>query len=161
MNPMKRTNKQRLWQWAMASTLIVTAAAVHAEFSPRADPLADRELDNLRGGFLVGGMEIAIGLEQIITIDGQTEVVNQLFIPNLNSLSSLAAIGPIVSERLGSQLGVTTSLQGTGVLTHIQNSLDDRVIQNLRSLNIELSNVGQSNGLPAGVASHLLQSPGH
>lgn len=46
--------------------------------------LADEELDRLRGGFMQDGLEISIGLDQIVALNGQELIVNRLTIPNLN-----------------------------------------------------------------------------
>jgi hypothetical protein len=135
------------------------ATVAHADFSPSVAILEDAVLDNLRGGFLLGDVEIAIGLEQIVAIDGETQVINQLFIPNLNQ--ARPDINQVVSHQINSQVLVATKLtQGLGILTQIQNSLDHTLIQNMRSLNIELSNIGKLNVITPGLGSHFLQSPG-
>ncbi|GAA0844350.1 hypothetical protein GCM10009113_15690 [Marinobacter szutsaonensis] len=49
--------------------------------------LTDEQLSELRGGFVtLDNLEIAIGLEQLVAVDGETLVLNRLTIPNLNQV---------------------------------------------------------------------------
>ncbi|AZT85267.1 hypothetical protein EHN06_17855 [Marinobacter sp. NP-4(2019)] len=128
-------------------------------------PLADSELAELRGGFEMGNLEIAIGLEQIVSVNGDTLVVNRLTIPNLNQVvrngtvehhmeTVLQVAGPDqkVGSRVSSNLG-----DSSGWMTLIQNNLDQTVIQNVQQLNIELNNVGNGVRLPNSLNDHLMQ----
>ncbi|MEC8898004.1 MAG: hypothetical protein VX991_06685, partial [Pseudomonadota bacterium] len=87
--------------WAVLITLSLLAGPVHAELRLPVTSLADTELDQLRGGFLMNNLEISIGLEQVLAVNGQTLVVNRLTIPNLND--------PMAADRLSTQLA---SIQG-------------------------------------------------
>jgi hypothetical protein len=142
------------------------ATSAQAQFNPATLPLDDAALSELRGGFLLGDLEIAIGLEQIVAINGEIQVINQLNIPNLNLTSPMVEListnQMVHNEMDGSSVLVNNQLlPGAGIFTQIQNSLDQQVIQNMRTLNIELNNVGGFNGfIPSLTDSHLLQSPG-
>ena len=68
--------------WAVLITLSLLAGPVHAELRLPVTSLADTELDQLRGGFVMNNLEISIGLEQVLAVNGQTLVVNRLTIPN-------------------------------------------------------------------------------
>lgn len=133
--------------------LLALSLMAHAESSPWPEPvLADDELAQLRGGFLVGDLEIYIGLEQMVAVNGETLVVNRLTIPNLNQPvmpgdveqvleTSLAVPVDLLPEGTFVQTDITNN---SAILTRIQNSLDDTVIQKLQQLNIELNNIDPS-----------------
>lgn len=136
-----------------------------AELALPVAPLANPELAELRGGFVLDNLEIAIGLEQIVSVNGDTMVVNHLNIPNLNQ----SVHGGIVEHQLETVLQVAGPNQQTGPrvsgnlsdssgwMTMIQNNLDRTVIQNVQQLNIELNNIGSGVQLPAHLNDHLVQ----
>lgn len=150
----------------LAIAMYVGTATARAGFNPTVAPLNDAALSELRGGFALGDLEIAIGLEQIIAINGETQVINRLSIPNLNGTSPMAELisnNHIVRNEMGNSSALIANQlrPGAGIFTQIQNSLDRQVIQNMRTLNIEFKNAGGINGFtPALMNSHLLQSPG-
>lgn len=140
-------------------------APLHAQLVLPVEPLSDTELASLRGGFVVDNLEIAIGLEQVVAINGETMVVNRLTIPNLNQvvngraldhhLETLVQFAGPHQDRRGV---IASNLQGTaGWLTLIQNNLDSTVVQNIRQLNIELNNLGSGYQIPSRLNDHLLQ----
>ena len=141
--------------WAVLITLSLLAGPVHAELRLPVTSLADTELDQLRGGFVMNNLEISIGLEQVLAVNGQTLVVNRLTIPNLNDpmaadrLSTQLASIRGAWESEGGQLALDTAVAGSGGwMTVIQNSLNGTTIQNIRQLNIELNNLGGAYRLP-------------
>lgn len=152
--------------------LIVAALAgllwnqpLRAELVLSVTPLADPELAELRGGFEMGNLEIAIGLEQIVSVNGDTLVVNRLTIPNLNQVvrdgtvehqleTVLQVAGP--DQQIGSRVSSNLS-DSSGWMTLIQNNLDRTVIQNVQQLNIELNNVGNGVRLPNNLNDQLVQ----
>ncbi len=128
-------------------------------------PLADPELAELRGGFEMGNLEIAIGLEQIVSVNGDTLVVNRLTIPNMNQVvrdgivehqleTVLQVAGP--DQQIGSRVSGNLS-DSSGWMTLIQNNLDQTVIQNVQQLNIELNNVSNGVRLPNNLNDQLVQ----
>ncbi|WP_092015714.1 hypothetical protein [Marinobacter daqiaonensis] len=134
------------------------------EFDFRGVPLADEELDQLRGGFLRGDLEISIGLDQIVTFNGEELVVNRLTIPNLNQRVSGRAMDyshETVIQILrpdqtgGARVATNPSVGGQGWTTVIQNNLNDSVIQNIHQLNIELDNLAVSHQMPLHLGEHL------
>ncbi|MFL1456429.1 hypothetical protein ACJO5Y_18460 [Marinobacter sp. GN3S48] len=138
---------------------------VVAELALPVTPLANPELAELRGGFVLDNLEIAIGLEQIVSVNGDTMVVNRLNIPNLNQSvhggvvehqleTVLQVVGP--NQQAGPRVSGNLS-DSSGWMTMIQNNLDSTVIQNVQQLNIELNNIGRGVQLPAQLNDHLLQ----
>lgn len=134
---------------------LMSATSLQAEMRLTEAPLSDAELAQLRGGFVVDGLEIAIGLEQVVAINGETQVVNHLRIPNLNQ--------QLANDRLLQQMETVLVAQGAasegvrlmsgvagngGWITILQNSLDSTTIQNIRQLDIELKNVGGAYRFP-------------
>ena len=79
----------------LVAFLILTGTA-GAELKLPVQALPDAELAMLRGGFVLDGLEIAIGLEQLVAVNGETLVVNRLNIPDLNQAMS--------SDRLTQQM---------------------------------------------------------
>ncbi|WP_204355709.1 hypothetical protein [Marinobacter bohaiensis] len=193
----------------LAGTAPVLAAT---QWSQGLSPLDNPELDQQRGGFQLGNLEISIGLEQIVAIDGQIEVVNRLMINNLNQRLNQGPVVPSIEQvrvnvpevnvpsvagggsgssggssgSSGSPSGSTGSPVSSGSgstviagpvinaspasiaasdlrsgawMTRIQNDVNDRVIQNLQSLNIELKNVGLPSYLPEVLGDQFLQTP--
>lgn len=148
----------------IVATALVVAAPVSAELDLRATPLADEELDRLRGGFLRGGLEISIGLDQIVNVNGEQLVVNRLIIPNLNQRVgdramdySRETIVQVMQPDQPTGARVATGLGGGGQgwTTVIQNSLNATVIQNIHQLNIELNNLAVSHQVPMHLGEHL------
>ncbi|WP_375171777.1 hypothetical protein [Marinobacter sp.] len=156
---------------ALALTLMVglaVAPALSAAVFPE-QALSDEELASLRGGFVLDNFEIRIGLEQVVSIDGETLAVNRLTIPNLNQATNGADVPHTVETVVtggnggrGGQTLVSSNSGNGGWLTLIQNSLNGTAIQNSRKLNIELNNFGASfNRLPDSMRDPVLQMLNH
>ncbi|WP_303285847.1 hypothetical protein [Marinobacter sp. SS8-8] len=139
--------------------------SVRAELTLGVEPLSDLELAEYRGGFLMDSLEISIGLEQIVGINGDTLVINRLTIPNLNQNvngglvdSQMDTVLEVVSANRIGGARVSSNMAGpNGWMTIVQNSLDSTVIQNMHQLNIELKNVGAGNQFPARLSDQLVQ----
>jgi len=150
--------------------LVVSFAAVspsvQAELTLGVAPLSDPELSEYRGGFLMDNLEISIGLEQIVGINGDTLVVNRLTIPNLNQAVNgglvdhqMDTVLEVISANRSGGARVASNMAGpNGWMTVIQNNLDSTVIQNMHQLNIELNNLGVAgNQFPARFSDQLIQ----
>ncbi len=152
------------WRAPFAAVLLLVSIPSAAELSLTALPLADEVLANQRGGFVVGNLEIAIGLEQLVAVNGETVVVSRLYIPNLNQDGRNEAIvsqleTALAVPDLGEGTVIDTRLvNDAGVLTKIQNSMNDTLIQTLREYNIELNNFDTNVRLPGELDSQFLQS---
>lgn len=145
--------------WAV----ILGAGAVQAEMSLAETPLTDTELAQLRGGFMLDGLEIAIGLEQVVAINGETQVINRLRIPNLNQqlnneqlMQQMASV--LVTQGAGPEgVRLTSGAGGSGGwITVLQNSLNSTTIQHIRQLDIELNNFGGAYRYPRDTGLPLL-----
>lgn len=208
-----RSSRALLLGLVLAGGVAVPTLSLALDSLPLSDPLADNVLDQQRGGFRIGNLEISIGLEQIVAINGDIQVVNRLTIPNLNqsirdgvmeqlveiarpasgqspgakpSPASQSPTSPSQTPPRGSvaevpvvrggtdtsvsvpaaaiarepALVAASELRNGGWITQIQNSLDQTLIQNIRSLNIQIDNVGvPSVNVPEISGSHLLLSP--
>ena len=143
--------------------VLLLSGPLQAELEMAERPLSDSELAELRGGFLLEGLEISIGLEQLVAVNGETLVINRLTIPNLNQLGkgdhllqqmeSVLAVQGLDADRLG--IVSNTAGQG-GWMTVIQNNLNSSTIQHIRQLNIELNNFGGAYRLPSDAGLPLL-----
>lgn len=154
-----------------AIALLVTSFAIlvppaQSELRLGTEPLSDPELSAYRGGFLMDGLEISIGLEQIVGINGDTMVINRLTIPNLNQTVNggalvdlqMETVFEVISANRSGGSRVASNMGGpNGWMTVVQNSLDSTVIQNMHQLNIELNNLGAGNQFPARFSDQLIQ----
>ncbi|WP_197025621.1 hypothetical protein [Marinobacter sp. HL-58] len=151
----------------MIVSFATVSPAVRAELSLGVEPLSDPELSEYRGGFLMDDLEISIGLEQVVGINGDTLVVNRLTIPNLNQTVNgglvdhqMETVLEVISANRSGGARVSSNMAGTnGWMTVVQNNLDSTVIQNMHQLNIELNNLGAGvgNQFPARFSDQLVQ----
>ena len=97
-----------------------------------------------RGGFIdENGLKITVGLESLVRVNGELRSQLQVQLPDLAQLAkagtTLNGQMAVVQNGTGNSLPADLGNQVSGLSTFIQNSLDDQVIQNLKSLNIEIS----------------------
>ncbi|WP_323751606.1 hypothetical protein [Marinobacter sp.] len=157
-------NRQRMVVFVLAAGMNVVTLTTQADTVFMTEPLTDSELAAQRGGFLLDNLEISIGLEQIISVNGETLAVNRLTIPNLNQAGNgggvpheLETMIGMVNSGVNGQALVAASSTPGGWMTLIQNDLNGSVIQNARLLNIELNNLGSGYRLPDQVQAPILQ----
>lgn len=149
----------------LAVSFATLSPSVRAELTLGVEPLSDPELADYRGGFLMDNLEISIGLEQIVGINGDTMVINRLTIPNLNQAANdrlvdhhTETVLEVISANQSGGARVSSNMAGpNGWMTVIQNNLDSTVIQNMHQLNIELNNLGAGNQFPARFSDQLVQ----
>jgi hypothetical protein len=109
----------------------------------------DSELATMRGGFITSdGLNISIGLEQVVMIDGEIKVKNNFNLTDLGQAQSPGAANNKMINLVqnGDKNAVSPDVQanfGNGSLTLIQNSLDDQRIQNLNLLKIDVSGISR------------------
>ena len=136
-------------------------------------PLHDQILEQHRGGFaLPDGVLIALGIADLIMIDGAL-VAEQSWNIDPASLQQLAqgdlAItvsryfveGISGGQRLrqeGFEVSSYLNLDSLAMMNLIQNNLDNRVIETFRTINIDVSKLGNISGLMGVDSSHLWQS---
>ena len=149
----------------LAVSFTVITPSAQAELTLGIEPLSDPELSDYRGGFLMDNLEITIGLEQIVGINGDTLVINRLTIPNLNQAVNgglvdhqMETVLEVINANQSGSARVSSNMAGpNGWMTVVQNSLDSTVIQNMHQLNIELNNLGAGNQFPARFSDQLIQ----
>lgn len=165
----QRVNNQKAWSAILVVLTVGALSTVRADAVFPEQPLSDTELASLRGGFFLDNLEISIGLEQIVSFDGETLAINRLTIPNLNQISN-GQVVPHTVETYVSNLGaasngqslVSTVTEGGGWITVIQNTLNRTTIQNSRQLNIQMNNLGPAlNRIPEDMREPVIQLLGH
>ncbi|MGO1692146.1 MAG: hypothetical protein ACTHY7_03910 [Marinobacter sp.] len=155
---------QRCALMGLAFFLTSVAMPAGADGLLLSSALSDDELASYRGGFSLGNLEISIGLEQVVSVNGEALAINRLTIPNLNQMVS----GQALPHRIDTVLGIINSGQNGqalvsaasgagGWMTLIQNDLNGAVIQNARQLNIELNNLGPGYRIPDSLRNPILQ----
>ncbi len=120
-------------------------------FSPKR-AINMQRLDELRGGFITdGGLKISLGIERSVFINNELVATTFLNVPDL---AALLARGAAPAQLQGSpttliQNGPSNSVAqsvlqsfGPGMLTIIQNSLDNQLIQGRTIINTTISGVG-------------------
>ena len=120
---------------ALALSFATLSPSVQAELTLGVEPLSDPELSDYRGGFLMDNLEISIGLEQIVGINGDTLVINRLTIPNLNQTVNdrlvdhqMETVLEVISADRSGGARVLSNMAGpNGWMTVIQNNLDSKI----------------------------------
>ncbi len=131
-----------------------------AEELRNAPALGDPDLEAIRGGFETDtGMQISFGVEQITSINGVLQARMAFFVPDLTDPAGVTT-DEWASKVIQNGPGNTFTLNPTEqipsqVLTIIQNSLDQQVIQHLTVVDLTLS--GVSVGRDAYLQSFLNQ----
>jgi hypothetical protein len=111
-----------------------------------------QRLDELRGGFLTdGGLKITLGIERSVFINNELVTTTVLNIPDLAALSARGAAQAqlqgsptmLIQNGAGNSVGQSV-LQSLvpGMLTVIQNSLDNQLVQGQTIINTTISGVG-------------------
>lgn len=154
---------------ALLPVSLVFAGEVNDPFSlwPR---LSDQELAKLRGGFITAdGLNINIGLEQLVMIDGTVKTHYNFDLSALGSRSGVPDPGVADQNKQiqliqnGEHNLVTPDVPanfGGGALTVIQNSLDTQLIQNFTVLKVDVSGMSQfrSDALGRSIGVELIRS---
>lgn len=131
----------------------VAGAGDDLVFSPKR-AINMQRLDSLRGGFIThGGLKISLGIERSVFInnvlvEGATTILN---VPDLAALVARGAAPAqlqgspttLVQNGPGNSVGQSVLQSfGPGMLTIIQNSLDNQLIQGRTLINTTISGVG-------------------
>lgn len=127
------------------------AADENLVFSPE-QAIDMQRLDNLRGQFMTdGGLKISLGIERSVFINNELVATSVLNIPDLAALTARGAAvaqlqgspATVIQNGPGNSVGqsVLQSL-GSGMLTVIQNSLDNQLLQGQTIINTTISGVG-------------------
>lgn len=155
---------QRFVMTGLVFALGSTASPASADGTFLAQTMSDVELASQRGGFTLNNLEISIGLEQVVSVNGETLAVNRLTIPNLNQMVSGQAVPhqmetvlSIINSGQNERALVSAAADGGRWMTLIQNDLNGTVIQNARQLNIELNNLGAGYRIPDNLRDPILQ----
>lgn len=103
-------------------------------------PVDDSQLSEMRGGFVsIGGLTIDFALTTKVLVDGQVESDFSINSDNLDGIIS-SDLQRIVQIGAGNTNAALEELRSNpSVLTVIQNSENDRVIQTLNQLDITVS----------------------
>lgn len=127
---------------------IAPALAVEADDFDLHAPVPDEELNSLRGGFVTAdGLDISIGLEKAIYIDGvlhstQTVSMDTAGVQPEQLNAATLAFGSIIQSGLGNEIhaSLLEAMAAHGGITIVQNTLDDQLIQQINQMDIVVSN---------------------
>ncbi len=93
----------------------------------------NKVLDKMRGGFVVDGVKFDIGLQKVVYADGIMQSQN-----SYDGIGNISLNGTSISGREVQNL--------SSINTFIQNNLDNRTIQALNVVDINVKNVGSLQG---------------
>jgi hypothetical protein len=124
-----------------------------ALFSPE-NAVDSAQLEEARGGFMIEGLEVTLGIERMVTINGNVVDRSEIQLGDIGKLAQ--GNGLVSQEALGElrliQNGVASALRGeanTSLLggTIIQNSLNDQMISAQTTLNATVNTAGMLRAL--------------
>lgn len=128
-------------------------------------PLPAQTLEKQRGGFInAEGLKVSVGLESLVRINEELRSNVQVQLPDLTRLAreggSLGSRVEIVQNGPGNTLPSDLQDRLSGLGTVIQNRLNDQVIQNLKSMNIEISGLRGANTsqIKSQITTHMVES---
>jgi hypothetical protein len=128
-------------------------------------PVPEKILEKQRGGFInANGLKVSVGLESLVRINDELRSNVQVQLPDLTRLAreggSLGSRVEIVQNGPGNTLPSDLQDRLSGLGTVIQNSLNDQVIQNLKSMNIEISGLRGANTsqIKSQITTHMVES---
>ncbi|MFV0439233.1 MAG: hypothetical protein ACK5PS_17780 [Desulfopila sp.] len=104
-------------------------------------PLAtDGELDTMRGGFTVGdGLEISFGIEQAVLVDGVLQIASSFNTVPVAELLARHSAMPATMPTLTNAQNIRSQ-----VTTVIQNTLDQKVIDQITVMNASINSLSLS-----------------
>lgn len=99
--------------------------------------VADRDLDTIRGGFVVsGGLEISMGIIKSVFVDGVLQTTSTLNIPTLGTLNGIT---PLQISNL--QSNSAAFIQNTGNQIIIQNGANQKTIQSMTVVDVAVNSI--------------------
>jgi hypothetical protein len=121
--------------------LALAGSAIPSAAAPAPDagwvPVKDEQLDRMRGGFSTpDGLQVSLGIERLVSINGELVARTRLDISNLNHLTgehlsqtrdALSTVNLIQNGRDNIYQAVQSAPAGAGVV--IQNTLNDQLIR--------------------------------
>lgn len=132
------------------ATLILMTQAADARMKPvslesdsfaNSTPVGDEELSNQRGKFFTGGLTIDFALTSRVLVDGVVQSNLSISSANLENIVP-ADLQRIVQVGTGNVNAALDELQkNPNIVTVIQNSQDNRLIQTLNQLDLTVNNV--------------------
>lgn len=118
------------WVYVSLLLLCVSPAVLAGMNFDGLPKVSNQELNQLRGGFYVNGMNIGFSLETATLVNGVLQ--------GQTSINGLAGSN-LIQLGNGNTLSLNAFQNAQGVLNLIQNSLDSQVIQHLTTLNIDMN----------------------
>jgi hypothetical protein len=133
---------------SLGSCFLLVAAAAPAErlaFEGRRVASAE-ELASMRGGFVgtIGGqkLDLAFGIERVVSIDGEIVGSTRFRIPSLASLQALRALPThALQSGPGNQVSADVAAAVGANLAVIQNSLDGQVLRQVTTIDASVRNL--------------------
>jgi len=128
-------------------------------------PVPAQALEEQRGGFInANGLKVSVGLESLVRINDELRSNVQVQLPDLTRLAreggTLGSQVEVIQNGPGNTLPSDLQDRLSGLGTVIQNSLNDQVIQNLKSMNIEISGLRGANTsqIKSRITTHMVES---
>ena len=125
----------------------MTVAHAQPDFAGLGQPVSYVRLDEVHGGFdLGGGLVASLGIQELAYINGNLVTSTSINIPNIGQITAqqatalASALSTVNLVRNGPNNSAASSLmQNAGLATVIQNSLNNQSISTLTTLNISVN----------------------
>jgi hypothetical protein len=133
-------------------------------------PVPNERLDAVRGGFdLGGGLEVSLGIERAVYIDGNLVTYTSVNIPDIahmttqQAMSLASALSTIDVQNGPGNTFNPSSLGSTTAATVIQNTLNNQTIRSLTTLNVAVNtlNAFRDEGMQQALQAAQVQALGH
>jgi hypothetical protein len=126
---------------------IAVASAMSSKPIGQWKPVSQARLGAARGGFsTAGGLELSLGIERTVSINGVLSVRSSFYIADLRSIgkTQAEALTKALSETNLSQSGRLNSAAAQGLLpgTFVQNSLNDQAIETRTVISTAVNSAG-------------------
>jgi hypothetical protein len=162
---------------ALLAGLLGCVVAVHAQSAPTLQrvagfgfPVSNERLDGVRGGFDLDGLQVSLGIERAVYIDGNLVTYASVNIPDLAHITTqqaMALANALSTVNVQNGPGNTFNPSGissnTTAATVIQNTLNNQTIRNLTTLNVGVNTLNAFNnaGLQQAIQAVQAQALGH
>ncbi|WP_229215717.1 hypothetical protein [Duganella sp. CY15W] len=139
----------RHWLWLMLlfGGAMASAGAGTPDSTDDWTAVDDSQLAQARGGFsLGGGLQVSLGVERLVSINGSVVASTHFSIADMTQLSAAEAamasdaLAAVVVQNGAGNLAEPLSTQGLGALV-IQNSVNDQAIRSQTTISTTVSNL--------------------
>lgn len=127
----------------------IACEAAPAPFGDARPPVSAASLDEMRGGFVLDGLNISFGIQRAVYVNGAlvtTTSLNVIGLANGTASVSMSPTGAFALTQTGGGNGVAATAPST-FGSVVQNTLDGQRIQTVTVINASLNSLGMLRNL--------------